>query len=878
MKKKILPILMGAFLSLGVVSCNSENKPTPTPTPTPSPDEYVTPPSYEEDAIWFHYYREDGIYDGYHMWLWQVNEDGTHTAFNKWFEFNGKDEFGMIGAYPTSLWSDISKEKIGFIIAKNEWEEKDVNEDIYLSMNDFTKDENGIYHVYFISGDATPYHTKESKNLDVIKSCKFINEKRVAIEANHNIKSYKFYKEDELIKEETLSEPDKIIGFNLDEEADFECEYSFFVTFLDSNETYSSTVDKTKLYSTLNFNNKYTYDGELGAIYSKTSTTFRVWSPVCNKIKLRIYESGTPTSISKELGNDKYEEHEMKKQDKGVFELTLDGDLNGKFYTYVITNSSYIDEEIIDPYAKSSGINGIRGMIIDFDDTRATPQGWATFSPNIHNKTELTVYETHVADVTSSSSWQGNEQNRKKYKGMIESGTTYKEDNKVVKTGFDHIKELGVNAVQLLPIFDQDNDEVNTSFNWGYNPLNYNVIEGSYSSNPYDGYTKVKEFRELVEAYGENDINIIMDVVYNHVSNLASSSFNKLMPGYYFRYDSKNQASNGSGCGNETASEMKMMRKFIKDSTLFLAKTYKLSGFRFDLMGLHDIDTMNEIVTNLKTNYNEKIIVYGEPWTGGTSSSSAKLANQTNISSWKGFSAFNDTLRDSIKGSVFTSTETGWATASITLEESYLKIVSSIKGIANNDTDPLKKIAYVTCHDNNTLYDKLQLSVTDSSSWNDLSVLCNSIVFTSQGISFMNAGEEMLRSKVNEDGSLNENSYNASYKTNELDYSRLIKYNDVYKDYQNMIKLKQELNVLHYETSEEIKENISFNETDSSYLDYELKDNDNKYRIIHASYALKDNTLDLSNYELIYDTLSRNELSSSYKLEKMETLVLKEKQ
>lgn len=873
MKNKILPIMMGVFLSIGLASCTN-NEVTPEPTPTPTP-EYVTPPEIEGDAVYFHYYRDDEDYENYHLWLWQVNEDGSHTAFNKWYDFNGSDEFGQIAAYPASLWSDISKNQIGLIFAKGEWEEQ--TNDIFISLNDFKKDEKGIYHLYFVSGDETPYKDTSVKSNDVIKSCKFVNESRIAIEANHNISSYKIYKNEEILIEETLSEPDKIIGYTLKEAAEFDATYSFEVTFLDSKSTKTQIVDKTKLFSTTSFINNYTYEGELGAIYSKTSTTFRVWSPVCSSIKLRIYDNGTPSSIDKVKGNDTYLEYEMNRGEKGTFEYLLEGDYEGKYYTYVVTNSSYKDKEIIDPYAKSSGINGIRGMIVDFASNKATPSGWSTFVNKIHNKSELTVYETHVADVTSSSSWKGTEINRKAYKGMIETGTTYSENGKTVKTGFDHIKELGVNAVQLLPIFDQDNDEVNPSFNWGYNPLNYNVIEGSYSSNAYDGYTKIKEFRELVQKYGENGINIIMDVVYNHVSNLENSSFNYLVPGYYFRYDSKGNASNGSGCGNETASEMIMFKKFIKDSTLFLASTYKLSGFRFDLMGLHDVDTMNEVTSNLKENYDEKIVVYGEPWTGGTSTLAKKAANQTNISLWKDFGGFNDTLRDSIKGSVFNAKETGWATSSTVLESSYSKLVDSIRGIANNDTDPLKKIAYVTCHDNNTLYDKLQLSVSDSSAWNDLSVLSNSIVFTSQGITFMNAGEEMLRSKVNEDGSLNENSYNASYKTNELDYSRLIKYSDVYKDYQNMIKIKQDLNVLHFNTYEEIKENISFNKTDYSYLDYELKNNNDKYRIIHASYALKETTLDLSKYELIYDTLDKTNLSSSYKLERMETLVLKER-
>ncbi len=254
-------------------------------------------------------------------------------------------------------------------------------------------------------------------------------------------------------------------------------------------------------------------------------------------------------------------------------------DLEGKYYTYVVTNPLFNKKEIVDPYAKLTGVNGLREMVVDFSKTN--PIGWNNSKMNEYSRTELTVYETHVADVTSSETWNGSKENSKKYAGMYESGTTYTENNVTVKTGFDHIKDLGVNAVQLLPIFDQANDELATddkAFNWGYNPLNYNSLEGIYSLNPHDGYAKIREFKELVKAHNDAGINIIMDVVYNHVNGAANSNFDVLMPEYYFRYDGNGKYSNGSGCGNETASEHSMMRKFIIDSTEFWATEYHLGG------------------------------------------------------------------------------------------------------------------------------------------------------------------------------------------------------------------------------------------------------------------------------------------------------------
>ena len=413
--------------------------------------------------------------------------------------------------------------------------------------------------------------------------------------------------------------------------------------------------------------------------------------------------------------------------------------------------------------------------------------------------------------------------------------------------------------------------------------MNYNSLDGIYSSNPYDGYQKIKEFKALVKAYHDAGINIIMDVVYNHVNGAEGSNFDVLMPEYFFRYDAKGKYSNGSGCGNETASENLMIRKFMVDSTEFWAKEYHLGGFRFDLMGLHDIETMNEIASNLKENYNENVFIHGEPWTGGTTPlTSSEQAKQDNLSKFVGYGAFNDKFRDGlIKGGLNSVTTKGWATslnATRVNSSDYNLITSGIMGKTGAiDDDPLKTTNYVTCHDNYTLYDRIKGTNFTGSDEEiaKMATLANAVTFTSEGTSFILAGEEMLRTKDG-DG----NSYESGYKVNELDYSRLITFSDLYENYKSLIELKTTFGGLNYETSEEIEANLTFNQDNYSYkkIDYSINYNNETYRFIHVSSANITNvTIDLSGYELILDTLGLDNASnlSDYPLSSCQSIVLR---
>ena len=816
----------------------------------PSTIDYVS-----EDALEIHYYREDGKYEEWGLWIWSTGNEG------KEFPFNYVDDYGGVAYYPLSTFNNARS--YGFIVKKlfkyageGEWV-KDGNSDRFMDIDMLTKDDHRAYNVYLKSGTSSVYTDKDRTQLmNAVKNSEFTDSKHILVEGNNPIKSVVIKKNgSEISGEAVKADGDRKWTITLDKAAEIYDIFEARVTF-ESDVTCDKKISIRKLYDD-DFDEKYNYDGELGAIYTNASTTFKVWSPVSQSIELRLYNNGTPTKVSSELGSDVYTAYPMVKGEKGVFSVKVDGDLEGKYYTYFVVNSSQPNGmEVVDPYAKSAGVNGLRGMIVDFSKTN--PEGWAKVNYLAYDRKALTVYETHIAELTCSDTWGGTAENAKKYKGFYETGTTYTKDGVTVKTGFDHIKELGVNAVQIIPFFDQANDELNMTFNWGYNPLNYNVLEGGYSSNPHDGYARIKEFKGLLKAYNQAGITIIMDVVYNHVNGLADSNFDVLAPYYYFRYNDKGEASNGSGCGNETASDKYMFRKFMIDSTKFWTSEYKLGGFRFDLMGIHDIGTMNELVAKNKE-INPNIVIYGEPWAGGTTALPAGLepAAQGYISKFEGYGAFNDKVRDSlISGGMAPTYSRAWVTQT-KYSVAPNDVVKGMQGKTGSYTsDPNKAVTYVTCHDNYTLNDRVvaaDLANTDlapeeymnESARERMNALANSIVFTSQGTSFMLAGEEMLRTKEVYDtegnvinaknaagdtlniASVTGNSYNSSYKTNEINYELKIKHPELFKTYQKLIALKQKASGLHGTEPNEIEVldngnviKVTFKDGDKTYIAY----------------------------------------------------------
>ena len=873
--KKILLFIFIVFIfPLVLISCKENTPDDPNNNPN-NPDDT---PSVTPVGFTIHYKRTDSSYDSWGLWLWEDGKDGAL------YSFEGTDDYGAYVTFDFSEWSEsLVSSKLGFIIRKQASWTKDYDGDRFVIFKDYKVDLAGYYQIYLRQGDKTIYTNAEGEVADIVQTFEIIvqnNTYYVWFELNKDYKSFELsYDGETLVSSNTENDPNIILkttkklqyslGTNM---PDITKDFKLKVVFEKSGLIQVKYADKVSLYKTKDFALKYTYTGELGAIYSKNETIFRVWSPVSSEIKLRVYESGTPTSAiingvktNFAFGNDSYQEYVMERIENGCYEYTVLGDLGGKYYTYVVTNSSFTEREVVDPYAKSTGINGYRGMIVDFSKTN--PIGWDDVK--IHNipAQSLTIYETHVADITSSSTWGGTPENAKLFKGLYETGTTYTSGDVTVTTGFDHIKELGVNALQLIPIFDQANDEraddditrtdgSKRAFNWGYNPLNYNSLDGIYSSDPYDGYAKIKEFKELVKAYNEAGINIIMDVVYNHVAGLDGSNFDVLMPKYYFRYRS-GVASNGSGCGNETASELSMFRKFMIDSTEFWATEYKLGGFRFDLMGVHDVETMNQLAENLHK-INPYITVFGEPWTGGTTALSTTAATQANMALFKGYGQFNDKMRDSlIKGGLCGVSEKGWVSGNVSTTND---LINGLKGITLASViDPTKSISYTTCHDNYTLYDRIRAAgISNPDTIKKQAMLANSCVFTSQGITFMLAGEEMLRTKGGDS-----NSYQSSYEVNQINYALKVRNLDMFENYKKLIALKQNTAVFGKSAEEILKDVEITKNDDGSLITMKIIDRTNnvEYIICHSNGLIKSLKLvNLSGYTLYLDTLNTDNL------------------
>ena len=512
------------------------------------------------------------------------------------------------------------------------------------------------------------------------------------------------------------------------------------------------------------FIENYTYDGDdLGAVIDGGYTTFKVWAPTASMVKLNLFTSGHE--------GDAYQIVEMTRGDKGVWHHTAKCG-HGTYYTYTVT-TAVGTQEAVDPYAKSAGLNGNRGMVVDLSLTN--PEGWGEeFSTGIDSYSDAIIWEVHVRDFSNkidSSNYKG------KYLAFTERGLVNEHGEAV---GVDYLVNLGITHVHLLPVYDYatvDEATPEDEFNWGYDPKNYNVPEGSYSTDPYNGEVRIREYKEMVLALHKAGIGVVMDVVYNHTHD-ANSSFNKIVPYYYYRYTSTGVNTSASGCGNDTASERYMFGKFMVDSVKYWASEYDLDGFRFDLMGLHDLQTIQEVENAVHT-INPEAIIYGEGWTMGATIDGSKMANQSNIKDITitdgaigAVAVFNDVIRDGLKGSVFEKESQGYISGKGAAN--LAKVLFGIKGgdalSQGWSVKDARVVNYMSAHDNNTLWDKLELSNGSYPIETRLAMnrLGATILMASKGMTFFQAGEEMLRTK---DG--DENSYKSSDKINNIDWSVL---------------------------------------------------------------------------------------------------------
>ena len=521
------------------------------------------------------------------------------------------------------------------------------------------------------------------------------------------------------------------------------------------------------IYSTEKFEKEFTYSGsDLGATYTPEKTTFRVWAPTADTVTLNLYGSGTPGT------DDLVEQLPMTADVNGTWIAEKEGDLNGTYYTYLVSVGGN-ENEACDPYARTTGVNGKRAMILDLAST--DPDGWENdTNPNAGmTYNDAVIYELHVRDLSSDES--SGIQNTGKFLGLTETGTTTASG---IPTGLDHMKDLGITHLHLLPVYDYASvDETQSDkpqFNWGYDPENYNVPEGSYSTDPYNGAVRVAEMKQMVKVLHDNQISVIMDVVYNHVYNASDFCVNQIVPGYFSRVNEDGTYSNGSDCGNDTASERSMVRKYIVDSVKYWADEYHIDGFRFDLVGLIDTETINEVVTEVHKTHPD-VIFYGEGWTMDTAvtKDGYKMTTQPNSTDVPGFAFFSDTLRDALKGHVFYTTRKGYVSGAADLADT---VKGCFLGQAGDwCTTPAQSINYASCHDNMTLLDRITrstpgVSEEDRIRMNNLSA---AIYMTAQGIPFLQAGEEMLRAKIDASGDFVENSYNSPDSVNSIKWDTL---------------------------------------------------------------------------------------------------------
>jgi len=607
------------------------------------------------------------------------------------------------------------------------------------------------------------------------------------------------------------------------------------------------------------------YSGkDLGVNYSPAKTVFKIWAPTASSVKLRLYKTGN--------GGEAFNIISMNKGPHGEWVTTVTKNIKNIYYTFqVYVNKKWLDET---PgiYAQAVGVNGMRGMVVDLATTN--PVNWKNDKkPFQKNFTDIIIYESHVRDISIDINSGIKEKGR--FLGLAQTGTKSVEG---LSTGLDHLKELGVTHIHLLPSFDfnsvdESKPELNM-YNWGYDPLNYNVPEGSFSTNPYDGNVRIKEFKQMVQSLHANGLRVILDVVYNHTAN-RNAPFNDMVPGYYYRYNLDGTYSDASGCNNETASEKAMMQKFMIESVAYWAKEYHLDGFRFDLMGIHDIATMNMISDTLHK-IDPTIFVYGEGWTAGASTlPEVDRAVKKNVYKLNKIAAFSDEIRDGLHGPYNNVKVKGFVSGGSGTKESVMfGIVASTQNSqidyskvnyskAPWAAEPYQSINYVSCHDDNTMFDRLVIANPDASEEDLIKMdkLAQTAVLTSQGVAFLQSGAEMLRTKKGV-----ANSYNSPDSINEINWSRKFKYIDVFNFYKGLIALRKNHPAFRMPSTKMIKQHLHFIETqDPLLIAYTINNhaNNDKWRdilvLLNGNKTEKDITLPPGSWTLVVDGKTVNE-------------------
>ncbi|MDR1596246.1 MAG: type I pullulanase [Treponema sp.] len=795
----------------------------------------TTPPEDDFSGITVHYYRYMEDYTGWNVWLWPA--DGSGEALNFFFDIHNPDRDGFVTARLSLPEALANVKEFGMIIRKsedgNDWAEKDGNIDrvteareVWIRQNDpalyTSKPDTSQPPILFAAADSadkvTVILSKEPADYSAF-GLYGDNKKLAGVSKRLGRNKVK------ITLSEKITDPSKQYIVR-DESGNFE----------DKQVTMRNILDD------------YYYGGDdLGLSYRPDQSGFKVWAPTAAAVSVALYEDGgTYNAAGKVTDHETQNLHKMEWDAKtGVWSAVIKGNLAGKYYLYRAEFSDGGNGARVswaaDPYAYAVSANGQRMAIVGLD--AANPPNWKRKQkpPFSAAWQDAVIYELHVRDFSIDEN--SGIKNRGKFLAFTERGTKTAAG---APTGVDHLVNLGITHVHLLPSFDfasvneltvDDPGSGAPKFNWGYDPQNYNVPEGSYSSDPANPLTRIREFKLMVQALHDAGLRVVMDVVYNHTYQTGSGPFDSIVPGYYYRTTDTGALANGSACGNEVASERPMVRKYIIDSCLYWAREYDVDGFRFDLMGLIDTPTMKELTETLRKSVDPGILIYGEPWQAGGSVLDEDLQTLTGAQKGLDFAIFNDRIRTAIKGGSDDGSK-GFATGAPDMEEG---IVGGIRGSVNDVTAcAAESINYVTAHDNLNLWDKIARSLgakdlakapydlikADRDLFDNDAVrsalLANGIVFTSQGIPFFQAGDEFLRTKFGD-----HNSYASPDSINMIRWENAGRYKAAADYYAGLIKLRKEHPAFRMSRREDMEQKIEILSAEDLLVSFMLKENAN---------------------------------------------------
>jgi pullulanase len=774
-------------------------------------------------TICVHYYRYDEQYDGWRLWAWTDGEPGIDRPFD------GTDGFGRIA----TLTVKPGTRRIGLLLRRRsdvaDWAERDGGER-YADVEALPAQDDGNGErraIWLIQGRADWFaDPAQAQGALREADAEMTDLHGIRIATGVPLKPDRDYGWRLLAGEQpatsTATAGIAVEALNADRHGyatEFRCRSE---QPLDPHVPYTLVHEQRGIRAAVRlggvfdcplFHERYTYRGDdLGCTYAPEETRFRLWAPTAAEAFVVLYDTWDAPS-GRALP--------MERGEQGTWTLTVPRDLHGTYYTYRVR---VLGEwaEAADPYARAVSVNGDRAAVIDLK--RSDPEGWqADARPPLLHATDAIIYEVHVRDFSIHP--ESGMRHKGLFLALTEADTAMPDGT---PTGLRHIRELGVTHVQLLPIFDfssiDERERYHPPYSWGYDPKNYNVPDGAYSTDPYDPLARIRELKQAVLALHRNGLRVIMDVVYNHVHDVNMSHLGKLVPSYYFRMTGANQYANGSGVGNDTASERPMMRKLMTDSVVYWAREYHIDGFRFDLMGIHDVETMQAIREALDA-VDPSIVIIGEGWNLNTPLPEERKAMQRNAGRMRGIGHFNDAMRDGLRGSAFDPRAAGFIGGNHALIDQVKGGVAG--GIRYSDTighfavEPYHNVNYAEAHDNHTLWDKLQLTNPDVSEDERMRMhkLAAAVILTSQGIPFLHAGQEFLRTKQGE-----ENSYRSPDAINRLDWPRCARYRSVVDAVKGWIRLRREHPALRLPDAERIRRHLRFLDAPPGVLAYALVD------------------------------------------------------